>query len=93
MQNWYCENEDCGACINEERYQCAGCFHWFCGACSRACDESRLRVCSSCWTIWNNVSRVFVSGGCVSCGKRREHPDALLCDACERALGSGAWGG
>jgi hypothetical protein len=87
MQMWYCENEDCGACNNDERFQCVGCFHWFCGSCSQALDASKLRVCRSCLAIWNHLSRVFVQGGCVSCGKRRENRDVLLCRACESLLG------
>lgn len=90
MKNWYCENENCRAYIGDERYQCAGCFLWFCRSCSRACNDSKLRVCRSCWTIWTHVSRAF-QGGCVYCGKRRQKRNALLCDACEQSLGGQAF--
>lgn len=57
MQRWYCENEACGVCINDERYQCLGCDGWYCLACSEVFDLSGSRVCTSCLTVWKRLCR------------------------------------
>src|SRR5579885_3242565 len=72
MQNWYCEHEDCGACINEERYQCAGCGGWFCRNCSTVFEATAHQVCRSCLTVWQKLHWLFVQTCCVFCGQTRE---------------------
>jgi len=96
MQNWYCEHEDCGACINEERYQCAGCGGWFCRNCSTVFEATAHQVCRSCLTVWQKLHWLFVQTCCVFCGQTREDTDFLWCRACERrlfgrALREGSW--
>src|SRR6266702_4783175 len=53
-QRWYCENEACGVCINDERYQCVGCGGWFCSGCSSRFRGSEVRVCTACLLVWGN---------------------------------------
>src|SRR6266568_8134229 len=55
VQRWYCENEECGVCINDERYQCAGCGGWFCPSCSSNFRGSEFRVCMACLLVWGNL--------------------------------------
>ncbi len=86
MQNWYCENEECGACINDERYQCVGCEGWFCRHCSCAFEGTDYRVCSSCLLVWQRLHRLFERTCCAFCGQVREEADRLWCHACERLL-------
>lgn len=86
MQMWYCENEDCGVCINHERYQCSGCGGWFCANCSQSFRGTVFRVCHECLNVWRNLVQVFEQACCSLCGKAREDPDDLLCRACCRLM-------
>jgi len=54
MQRWYCENEECCASIDEERYQCIGCGRWFCCNCSHVLTAWQAcgRVCHACLGVW-----------------------------------------
>ena len=52
---WYCENEECGVCINDDRYQCAGCGRWFCFDCTQSFTRDVQRVCSECLRTWLNL--------------------------------------
>src|SRR5438128_2017158 len=84
---WYCENEECGKCINDERYQCTGCAGWFCPSCSRSFRGSEFRVCTACLLVWGNLCRVQEMACCAVCGHVRENRDNLLCSACQALFG------
>ena len=86
-QRWYCENEECGVCINDERYQCAGCGGWFCLGCSSNFRGSEFRVCTACLLVWGNLCRVQEITCCSLCGHVRENRDNLLCSACQALFG------
>jgi hypothetical protein len=83
MQMWYCENELCGVCINEGRYQCAGCASWFCGDCVHSFLGTGRWVCLACQEVWENLCRIQAEMCCAVCGKVREQQDMVLCSACQ----------
>ncbi len=83
VQMWYCENEECGKCINDGRYQCAGCGGWFCAGCIRFFRGTEFWICASCTLVWENLCRVQDMACCAICGHIRQDRNTLLCSACQ----------
>jgi len=58
VPRWSCANEECGVCINDKQYQCAGCGGWFCPGCSGSFRGPEFRVCTAGLLVWGNLCHV-----------------------------------
>ncbi|HLI08563.1 MAG TPA: hypothetical protein VKV40_18520 [Ktedonobacteraceae bacterium] len=82
-QNWYCEQEDCGVCINEQRYQCAGCGGWYCAAHIQPLGPL-FWVCTTCQAVWSRLREAEEQAFCPLCDQVREDANRRLCRECDR---------
>ena len=87
MQMRYCENEECGVCINADRYLCVGCERWFCRGCVSRLPGTSLVACPLCLLAYQRISSAREAECCAVCGLAREHKDEILCLACQRLFG------
>jgi hypothetical protein len=96
MQNWYCEHEDCGECINEGRSQCAGCQGWFCAKHVQTFSGPLFWVCLTCRSIWCRLHEAEQEAFCPLCGRVRDDRERRLCEGCDWLMGErepddGSW--